>query len=161
VPIPREIVPVASVLSNCVNLVVQIGLLLAAALVFHGGANRYWLWLPLVWFLEVIFVCGMALATATLNVYVRDTRYIVESVNTVLFWLVPIFYGLETIPAKFADVYQYNPIAALVVCLRDILLKAEAPPAATLEKLTAVSFLTFLVGLAIFQKGKRAFYDHI
>jgi lipopolysaccharide transport system permease protein len=155
VPVPREIVPIASVLSNCVNLVVQIGLLLAAVLVFRGGANRHWFWLPLVWVLEVIFVCGMALATATFNVYIRDTRYIVESVNTVL------FYGLETIPARFAEVYQYNPIAALVVCLRDILLKAQAPPPATLEKLTAVSVLTFLVGLGIFQKGKRAFYDHI
>ncbi len=161
VPVPREIVPIASVLSNCVHLVVQIGLLLAAALLFRGGANRYWFWLPLIWVLELIFVCGMALATAAFNVYIRDTRYIVESINTVLFWLVPIFYGLEAIPAKFAEVYQYNPIAALVVCLRDILLKAQAPPAATLEKLTAVSMLTFVVGLVIFQKGKRAFYDHI
>ena len=46
VPIPREIVPLAAVLSNCLHLLIQIALLFI--LVFASGfaVNRYWAWLP-------------------------------------------------------------------------------------------------------------------
>lgn len=161
VPMPREIVPIASVLSNCIHLAIQILLLLSAVLVFGGSVNRQWGWLPVVWLLEIIFVCGMALITSALNVYVRDTRYVVECINTVLFWAVPIFYPFEAIPQQFADVYVYNPVAAMVLCLRNILLTATPPPGPTLMKLAAVSVATFIVGLAVFRKGKNGFYEHI
>src|SRR5205085_9380919 len=122
------------VLSNCLHLLIQILLLLVCVWVFGGTANIQWLWLPLVWLLEIVFVCGLALATSAINVYVRDTRYIVESINTVLFWLVPIFYGFEVIPKHLVGFYALNPVAALVLCLRDILLKATPPPTMTMLK---------------------------
>lgn len=161
VPLPREIVPIASVLSNCLHLAIQILLLLTVTLIFGNAVNIEWFWLPVLWLLEIIFVCGLAFITSALNVYIRDTRYVVESINTVLFWLVPIFYSFETIPARYAEIYQLNPVAAMVLCLRSILMKAEAPRHATLYKLAAVSCGTFLIGLLLFRKGKQAFYEHI
>lgn len=161
IPLPREIVPIAAVLSNCLHLLIQILLLLVCVWAFGGTANIQWLWLPLLWLLEIVFVCGLALVTSALNVYVRDTRYIVESINTVLFWLVPIFYGFENIPRQFAEFYQLNPVAALVLCLRNILLQATPPPTATVLKLSAVAFATFALGAFVFRKGKDAFYEHI
>src|SRR5579872_5889423 len=79
VPVPRSIVPVASVLSNCVHLLIQVALLLAIAAVVGSGPGMPWLWLPVLWFLYVAFVCGLALGASAINVFVRDTRYVVES----------------------------------------------------------------------------------
>ena len=93
VPFPREIVPIASVLSNTLHLLIQIALLLSLALWYGKGITIQWLWLPLVWILEIVLVCGMALAFSCLNVYTRDIRYLVESASTVLFYLVPIMYS--------------------------------------------------------------------
>jgi ABC-type polysaccharide/polyol phosphate export permease len=84
VPVPREALPVASVLGNAVHLCIQVGLLLSMALAFGTGINRYWLWLPLLWMCELVFVCGCALLCSALDVYVRDMRYVVESASTVL-----------------------------------------------------------------------------
>jgi ABC-type polysaccharide/polyol phosphate export permease len=161
VPMPREIVPIAAVLSSCVHLIFQILLLLLFVVLFGNGINVQWLWLPFVWGLEILFVSGLALLTSAVNVYVRDMRYVVESANTVLFWLVPIFYSFEIIPHQYAEVYQLNPVAALVLCLRHILLQAEAPPTSTLVKLAIVSVIAFGVGLTAFHKWKGAFYEHI
>jgi ABC-type polysaccharide/polyol phosphate export permease len=161
VPMPREIVPVAAVLSNCLHLLIQVLLLLVAVIAFGGHVNIQWIWLPVVWLFEVIFVCGLALITSTINVYIRDTRYIVESTNTVLFWLVPIFYSFAVIPQQYKEVYEINPVAALVFCLRNILLDGVPPNTGTLIRLSAVSFATLAGGLLIFRWGKNAFYEHI
>lgn len=161
VPVPREVVPIAAVLSNCLHLFIQIALLLGATLAFGNGINIYWLWLPLVWALEIVFVCGITLVTAAFDVYVRDMRYVVESAVTVMFWVVPIFYGFEMIPPQYRNVYQYNPVAALVICLRNILLDARPPHPETLLKLTLVSIFTFAFGWAVFGRLKHKFFDYL
>ena len=161
VPVPREIIPIATVLGNCLHLLIQIGLLLTLAVVFGQPINRHWVWLPVVWVLEIIFVCGLALIFSALNVYIRDVRYVVDSCNTILFWLVPIFYPFSIIPQQYREVYQFNPVSALVLALRNILLESQAPPGSLLLKLTASSVVMFLLGLVVFGKLKRKFYDYL
>ena len=46
---PREIVPLASVLSTCIHFLIQIALLIVFVSAFGYGINRYWLWLPVMW----------------------------------------------------------------------------------------------------------------
>lgn len=161
VPIPRELVPIATVFGNCVHLLIQIGLLLAFALGSGMGVNRYWIWLPVLWALEIVFVAGLGLISSAMNVYVRDTRYVVDSCNTLLFWLVPIFYSFGSVPEAYREIYQYNPVAALVLALRNILLEASAPPTTLLVKLVAVSVGTLVVGVVVFAKLKPQFYDYL
>ena len=96
-----------------------------------------------------------------MNVYVRDMRYVVESANAVLFWLVPIFYSFERIPRIYGGIYELNPLAALVFSLRKILLENKPPEFLTLAKLTGVSALTLLFGAIVFQRCKRDFYDYL
>ena len=161
VPVPREIVPIASVLSNCVHLLVQMGLLFSVLLISGIGANRHWFWLPLVWVMQIVFVCGLALFFSAINVFIRDTRYLVESACTVLFWLVPIMYQPEWIPKKYIPLYELNPVAAQVISLRRILLTGQSPVGSTLGKLAAVSVGIFLLGLLVFRRLKPMFYERI
>lgn len=161
VPVPRQVFPIASVLSNCLHLLIQIALLLAIALVFGRGVNIHWLWLPLIWGLEILFVTGLALAFSAVNVYVRDTRYVIESTNSVLFWLVPVFYSFALIPARFRGIYQINPVAALVLMMRNVLLEGRAPLGSTLIRLAIVSVAMFATGWFVFGKLKHGFYSRL
>lgn len=161
VSVPREMIPLTAVLSTALNMAAQVALLFALVLFFGYGVNRYWLWLPVVWGMEIVFVCGLGLLTGTIAVFIRDTRYVVESVNLLMFWLVPIFYPFSAIPAQLKDYYMLNPVAALVVASRNILLEGTAPASWLLFKLTLVSFGTLAVGVLAFRHWKREFYDYL
>jgi ABC-type polysaccharide/polyol phosphate export permease len=160
VPVPREVIPISTVLGTCVNMSAQAALLLLLV-ALTVGVNRYWLWLLGIWPLEIIFVMGAALMFSALNVYIRDIRYVVESVNVVLFWLVPIFYGFENVPPRYQEIYQYNPVAAVVLATRNILLDRSAPNPVLVIKLTACSIFVFAAGLLIFRRLRRGFYNYL
>jgi ABC-type polysaccharide/polyol phosphate export permease len=157
--IPREIIPIAAVISNCLHLIIQIGLLFVISFIFGITPNWHWIWLPYIWTMEVFFVCGLSLITSALNVYIRDMRYVVESLNTVLFWLVPIFYPFKMIPPSYGEMYKLNPIAALVLALRSILLDGVAPRPELLWKLSISSIGALVLGWVVFRNMKAHFGD--
>ena len=161
VAIPRVIIPIATVLANCLHLLIQVGILVVIALVYGYRPNVHWLWLPLLWAMEIVFVCGLAFVFSAINVYIRDTRYIVDSANIVLWWLVPIIYSFDIIPRQYREIYQYNPVAALVMGMRDIIQLGHSPASSLLIKLFLVSVATFTLGWAIFKRLERGFYSHL
>jgi homopolymeric O-antigen transport system permease protein len=161
VAIPREIIPVAAVLSNCLHLLIQIALLLLIAVIFHHYPSKHWVWIPVLWFFYILFVAGLVMITSSVNVFIRDVRYLVESFNAVLFWLVPVFYPFESIPEKYAGIYALNPVAAVVMALRKILLLNSPPPVTILIKLACISVGTLVLGWFIFRSLKRSFYDYL
>ncbi len=161
VPVAREVIPISSVLAIGIHLLIQIGLLLTAVLLAGLGVNRYWLWLPFIWACEVVFVCGLALLCSAINVYVRDVRYVIESATLVLFWMVPIFYPFSLIPARYRNLYQLNPVAALVLAGRNVLLDGIPPPTPLLAKLVLSCAFVFVAGLTVFRLLRRRFYDYL
>ena len=161
VPIRREILPIAAILSNTLHLAIQFILLMIFLLIDGLSFNRYWLLLPFVWGLELVFLIGLGLASSAINVVIRDVRYIVESCNVVLFWIVPIVYSFSMVPAEMKDLYQYNPIAALVLASHNIILDGQPPTATLLTKLAGVSVVSLVFGVLIFRKLERRFYEYL
>jgi lipopolysaccharide transport system permease protein len=79
----------------------------------------------------------------------------------VLFWLVPIFYSFALIPDRFRGLYQFNPVAALVLMMRNVLLENRAPLGSTLIRLVIASVVMFGAGIFIFGKLKDGFYNRL
>lgn len=158
---PRRVFPIAAVLANCLHFLIQIALLIVFVFAFGYRINRFWPWLGLVWALEVLFMCGIALITSALDVYYRDVRYLVEASNVVMFWMVPVFYSLEMVPQRLRLIYLANPIAAVVVAGRNVLLDARAPASGLLTALAIVSVVSFGAGFAIFGRLERNIADNL
>ena len=161
VPLPREIVPIAAVLSNCAHLAIQVALMLAMTFYYHLSPSWFWLWLLPLWALYIVFVCGVSLISSAVSVFIRDTQYVVESCNVVLFWLVPIFYSWEQIPTKYAVVYRVNPVAALALAMRNILIDRQSPPQTLIVNMVIAAAVALGLGLLVFGRLKRRFYEYI
>lgn len=160
-PVPREVIPVAAVLSNCIHLGIQLALLLSMTLYFGLTPRASWWWLLPLWILYILFICGISLLSSAINVFVRDTRYVVESFNLVLFWLVPIFYSFTIIPARYINIYRFNPVAALVMAMRNILIERQAPPMSLIVNMVIAAAVTLGLGILVFRWLKPRFYEHI
>ena len=158
-PFRAELLPISAVLGSLVHYLIQLSFLLLA-FAWFVGFNIYWLWLPVIVALQVLFACGFALASAALNVRYRDVLYVVESSTLVLFWLVPIFYGLDQVSPKYTWLYEINPVAAVVLVMRRVLLYG-VDPGYTLLKLLGVSVLCFAGGHSLFQRHRRDFADYL
>jgi ABC-type polysaccharide/polyol phosphate export permease len=111
--------------------------------------------------MEIIFMCGLSLITAALDIYYRDMRYLVECSGLLMFWGVPIFYTVEMIPGHLQWLYLLNPIAAVAAIDRQVMFAATAPSLALLAQLCAVSVLALLLGFAVFRRLERNLADYL
>ena len=159
VPFQRELVPISVVLGNAVHYLLQIALLLIAVGVMRG-VSWQWLWLPVIVALQVLFVCGMSLITSALNVYYRDMQYLVQAINMVLFWIIPIFYGFDQVDDSIAWLYEINPVAAVILITRRVLLY-QIDPGMALAKMAAVTIFTLWVGYVVFVRMEKDFSDYL
>ena len=161
VPVPREIIPISSVLSIFIHIAIQLALLLALVVLFGKGIGVLWLWLIPLWGLALAFCCGLGLLFSAVTVYIRDTRYAVESINSVMFWLVPIFYPVTFVPERWRGLYMMNPIADLVVGTRNVLIDRTSPAPMLLVNMTVVTVVTVIIGFVVFRSLKNRFYNYL
>jgi len=130
---PREILPLASIISNFIHLIlaeVVYFLYLAGVWALHRGDCPFtWkiLWLPVLLLIQFGMVTGLGLMVSALNTFYEDVKYIVGVILYMLFFLCPIMYFSENVYySRDADTYRLymmNPVAALVNAYRQVLVK--------------------------------------
>jgi ABC-type polysaccharide/polyol phosphate export permease len=129
---PREVLPIATVLSTLVNFLLSLVVLFVILFITHAQLSP-WLWLlPIVILIETCFILGIAFILSALNVYYRDTIMIIDVVTLAWFFLTPVVYEIGFLPESYhlfgvitLDVrrlmYIVNPMASLIAAYRDLL----------------------------------------
>jgi ABC-type polysaccharide/polyol phosphate export permease len=161
--VPAYVVASGTVFSHVLNLGFASLSLLPLVAIYPGAfqVSFAFLALPLVAVLLVALALGLALASAILNVVYRDVGYIVNSALVVLFWATPIVYPLEFLPEHARRWMLLNPMASVLSCLRDIVMKGQLPPASLLG-IAALSCVGVLgVALLLYRRFAREVADHV
>ena len=78
------------------------------------------------------FALGLGMGLGMLNVFYRDIGQIYSVFLQFWFWLTPIVYSAEILPAKLQALLQLNPIVPLIMGLQKIVLLHELPSWETL-----------------------------
>ena len=146
---------------SSLHFLIQISLLIFLLLVFGHSINLYWIFLIPIWVMEIVFMCGLCLITSALDIYYRDVRYLVECSGLVMFWMVPVFYNLEMIPARYRTLYMMNPIAVVAVIDRQIMYAATTPSFGLMLQMSVVSVTVFAIGFAVFGRLQRNLADYL
>lgn len=160
VAFPLETLPVACVLYHLFHHLIALALAVPLTLIFWG-AQLSWnlLWVVPILLAFVGFTVAVALLLATVGVFFRDTRDILEVGLPVLFWATPIFYDVAMAPEFLRPILVANPLAAFLDGLRGALLEARGPswPEASLMAFWVVA--TAVAGLWVFGRFAPRFAE--
>lgn len=164
--LPREIFPLGSIGAASFMFLVQLGVLLVAAIVLNALPAP----VDMLWFfpsLGMVLVWGIAtgLLLSALNVYLRDIQYLTEVVMMLAMWASPIVYSwnmvknvVETysLPEWLLEVYLLNPLTVGVMGFHRAFwgsgTEADYPPMLGLRML-----IMGVVGLVFLWFAHRAF----
>lgn len=164
---PREALPIAVVLSNLVNFLISLPVLLLL-IVISGVPLTGWLFLlPIPILIEVTFALGIVLFLSTLEVFYRDTHMVMDVGMQAWFFLTPIVYNFRRLPETFpllgitlnpqVWLFRLNPMASIINTYQDILYNGVLTRLDFLSR-TAVTALVFLIfGYWFFLKFSRRF----
>jgi ABC-type polysaccharide/polyol phosphate export permease len=153
---PAEVLPMVSVLSNLVHFLLAVPILAAALLI--GRAMGYplggWpaLLLPLVVAIQLPTLGGFTLGLAALNVHFKDVKDIVANLLTLLFFLTPIIYPLESIsfrPLQWVIAWL-NPFTPFARAYQAVLFHGVLPGPGLWLHMLAWAGLSWLVGSWLF-----------
>lgn len=160
---PREVFPISAVLSKLIDfgfgLIGMIPLLIIFKVVPGPG---FFLIIPLL-LIVVLFTTGLGMLCACANLFYRDVRYLVQMVLSLWIYLVPNFYTMEQIPARYHSLYLLNPMAAIIESARRLTFPqygAEVPwKFVGIAAVTAC--VTFAVGYAAFKRQEPRFAEFV
>jgi len=157
--LPLEAIPFTMV---CSALVHQCLASLVFFLVLSLRGSLEWTTLPLILpllLVQGILMYGIGLAIATLNVFFRDIAQIIGVVFMFLFWLTPIVYPLDMVPARYLPLLELNPLTHMVGAYRYAVLGAAAVSWSGIAYLCVVSLLAFWVGHRLLRRSRAILVD--
>jgi lipopolysaccharide transport system permease protein len=147
---PSGLLPVVTVMSNTINFLLALPVLLACVWLSGHYPTVSMLVLPVVILVQFLLTLSISYFLAMLHVPFRDTQYLLGILLMLGFYLVPIFYDSTAIPAKYQMIYRLNPVVGIVEAYRAILLHGQTPHALPL-------FVTGLASLALLAFGWSLF----
>jgi len=158
VPFPAEIFPCSIMLSEFFSLCIGLGILIVFIL-FIKGLSFAIILLPIIIILQSILTYSFGLLFSAITVYFRDLAQILNSLLMVWFWLTPIAYPVEAIPAKVKTIISFNPMLQVVNFYRDILFYNKISDAWRWIIFSFFVALIFLFCVAVFQKARLKFSE--
>lgn len=161
VRMPREILPMATVLASLVDFAIA-SLIFVAMIVFYR-VSLHWtvLWVFPLLAIQIILTIGVVLLGSSLNVLYRDIRFIVPLATQLWMYASPIIYPVELVPERLRSVYFLNPMAGLLEGYRKVILLGAQPELWTVGVAFVVAAAVFLLGYNVFKRLEPVFADVI
>lgn len=159
---PREILPLAIILSNLVNFILSLFVFMFFIIPFGIYPGVSFLVLPVIILCHVLFTVGCGLLLSTANVYFRDLDHIIDVVLQLWFFSVPVIYSLDFIRSMVGEgwmfVYHLNPMVFFISMYRSVLMYDLVPGLGSWLVICLWGLLVFYAGYRVF---KRYEYDLI
>ncbi|MBW7961126.1 ABC transporter permease [Bradyrhizobium sp. BR 10261] len=163
---PRLTVPIATVLTNLIALVVHLALFLLMYLlwILWGAEARPSLWMiccPLLFGVNIAMALGVGLSVSALTTRYRDLASMLGSVVQLWMYASPLFYPLSQIPERWRLLMALNPVSTMIEIFRYMAFGKGTFSAYSIEISLMVVVFTFASGLLLFRRAELIAADTV
>lgn len=158
---PRTIIVVSSSLASFINLAINLCIFFVFMVILGVSFNFPILYLPLNLFALFMLSIGVSFFLTALYSKYRDISHIWDFVLLIGFWLTPIIYKENVIPANYLRFYMLNPVARLIVTARDITIYNYVPNVKQVIITVIIVSVIFIVGYLFYKKRSKFFAEEI
>ena len=117
-----SILPIVKLLSALSIHLIFIIIVMAILATMKIYPTVYLLQLPYYLICVMCLSLGISWITSSINVFVKDTGYIVSILLQFGFWVTPIFWNVNALPASWHKFVCFNPMTYIVSGYRDAFL---------------------------------------
>lgn len=188
---PREVIPISYVTTAFLNMllcliVVALVTIISVFFNFSGEigfvypfVNPYgesynfasWVSLPVIWIIQYILCLGVCLITSTITVYLKDMEHILGILSMAWTYLTPIMYSINTnypysIGGSYTWIFYLNPMTSIIESYHAIFYYGTWPNMditsyQSIWVCLAYAIIIFVIGVLVFEKGKRRFAEEL
>lgn len=163
---PRLVMPISSVLTGCLDLLIQLGMLVAimigyAVSGYHFNIGLTILLAPVLIFQAGILGLGFGIIIAALTTKYRDLVVLVEFGIQLWMYATPVVYLSELIPDKYVGIYMINPMAPVMECWRHSVIGIGTFLWGYWGISWIITLAVLFAGVLLFSKVEKTFMDTV
>ncbi len=148
--IPRTVFAVSSITTGLVNMVMAMVPLLIVMLVTGIYPSWSMLILPIPALFLACFALGVGLIMSTLAIFFADVTEMYGILLTAWFYLSPVLYPKNILPARYAWVIELNPMFHLINLFRAPIYTGTIPSLSDFLLSGGIALVTLLIGWVVF-----------
>ena len=112
--------------------------------------NIYLFLVPFIFYLQQLFALSFGFIAATLTVFFRDLKQLIEVILQFWFWFTPIVYVRDVLPETIQKFIGYNPAFVFIESYQRIFVYNTNPSFRTLISVTILTHLMLFASYIIF-----------
>jgi len=158
---PRLCLPVTIICNALLNFSIVFSLFTLFLLVSGNFPGLSYFYLIPVLLVLMVFAIGLGITLGVLNVFFRDVGQFFGIALQFWFWLTPIIYPADILPAKAQQYLSYNPMYGVITAAQNILVKSESPQLHQLIPTLFIGIILCVIGLKLFRKHSGEMVDEL
>lgn len=157
--LPKLIFPLSSTVTEFINSIFNLVSLYILGIFIHVDVSMTVLMLPYAFLTLFVFCLGMSIIFSVATVYFRDLNHIVQISFSAFFYLSPIIYPIERIPAKYHYIFDFNPLNYYITMFRDAIYYNKWSDVHVIQISGLLAIGSLLLGLFVmFREEKRIIF---
>jgi len=155
----HEVLVVATILNDMLHFILSIPVIILFLFIYGMQPSVMWLvGIPVLLIVQFIITMGFSLAVSALNLFFRDIERIVFIFTSLMFYMTPIIYSEEMVPAQYRTLILSNPLSILFISWRNLLMHGVLGVKDTALALM-YSLIVFSIGYLVYRKLKWRFAE--
>lgn len=158
---PSDVLAWIALIRALVYAAISFAMLLVFKLILDGTIPLTVFLVPIVILPFCLFLLGVTWLLSALGALTRDVFHLVASVIPILIFASPVFYSVSELPEATRLYAYFNPLAAYIEMMRDVVLRGVAPHPLVFLSAVLISLLAFWWGHAVFRRYRSILIDVI